>query len=335
MLIHLIRQQRYLSLFLLACLLVGCNSPDKKKTNYRIVSLAPNWTQTVAEISAKDQLVGVTRFCIYPSDIQDLVAAGELVSIGGFADLSMGRVDSLKPNLVLTATGMQLKYHDFLTEKGISYIHMEESSLAETYEKILALGEFINKKTEATTLVESMQDSLTAMEAEYADLPEVTVYYEINYAYKCVPGADSYIVELMDIVSADPIFSDRPGISPFIQWEEVVEANPEVILIPWWETAWSEGTHFEGPKMGYGTTTVSEVASRESASSISAVQQGKIRYINSAKTKQAGPMIPVAVRLFAEAIHSPGCPERLEMDYVPRFMTKQDSICVDTSFVEG
>ncbi|HIC51681.1 MAG TPA: hypothetical protein EYO96_03385 [Candidatus Marinimicrobia bacterium] len=334
MLKDLIRKQRYLCLLLFACLIVPCSSKDENKANYRIVSLAPNWTNTVAEIGAKDQLVGVTSFCIYPSDIQDLVAAGELVSIGGFVDVSMSRVDSLKPDLVLTANDMQLQYHDFLIEKGISFIHMEESSLAETYEKILALGEFINKKAEATILVKSIQDSLMAMEAEYANLPEVTVYYEINYAYKCVPGADSYIVELLDIVSANPIFSDRPGIAPFIQWEEVVEANPEVILIPWWETAWSEGTHFEGPLMGYGTTSISEVANRESASSISAVQQAKIRYISSAKTKQAGPMIPVAVRLFAEAIHANGCPERLEMDYVPQIMAEQDSICVNTSFGE-
>ena len=125
---------------------IGCSRSTDSQASFRIVSLAPNWTHTVVEIGAKNQLVGVTRFCIYPSEIPEMVTAGELVSIGGFVDLSMSCVDSLKPDLVLTATGMQLRYHDFLNEKGIPFIHMEETSLAETYEKILALGIFINKK---------------------------------------------------------------------------------------------------------------------------------------------------------------------------------------------
>ncbi len=306
-------------------LLTGCGKKADSRTEFKIVSLAPNWTQTAVEIGAKDQLVGVTRFCIYPAEIPELVTAGKLVSIGGFTDLSMERVDSLKPDLVLTATGMQLKFHKILDEKGIPYIHMEETSLGETFEKIIALGKFIGRDQEADRLVTSIQAELAAMEKEFAGYPTVKVYYEINYAYKCVPGADSYIVELMRMVGADPIYSERPGIAPGVSWGAVLEANPEVILIPWWETAWQEGTHFSGPQRGYGTTSISEIAGRRDAATISAVQTGKVRYINSAKTKQAGPMIPVAVRLFAEAIHAPGRIERLEMDFVPQFMEEQDT----------
>lgn len=312
----------------------GCSRSTDSQTTYRIVSLAPNWTHTVVEIGAKDQLVGVTRFCIYPSEIPDMVAAGDLVSIGGFVDLSMSRVDSMKPDLVLTATGMQLRYHDFLNEKGIPFIHMEETSLAETYEKILALGRFINKKTEADELVAAIKSELVDMEEEYADLPQVKVYYEINYSWRCVPGADSYIVELMRMVGADPIYAERPGIAPFVKWDDVLAADPEVILLPWWETAWQEGPHFEGPQRGYGTTTISEVVNREGAQDLTAVREGKVRYINSAKTKQAGPMIPVAVRLFAEAIHAPGRPERLQMDFVPQVMEEQDTFVPESETFE-
>jgi iron complex transport system substrate-binding protein len=334
------RQIRYgkfqisLNILLLIGILSGCSGTREAEKVFRIVSLAPNWTQTVAEIGAMNQLVGVTRFCIYPADIQKKVAAGDLVSIGGFVDLSMSRVDSLKPDLVLTATGMQLKYHKYLKSKNIPFIHMEESSLAETYEKILALGKFINLDKPAQELVASITSELAALEQEYADLPEVKTYYEINYAYKCAPGADSYMIELMRIAGADPIFADRPGIAPSITWDDVLSVNPEVILVPWWETAWLEGTHFKGSQRGYGTTSLSEIANRRDAQNISAVQNGKIRYINSAKTKQAGPMIPTAVRLFAEAIHAPGRIESMSMDYVPQFMTEQNSFQVALETVE-
>lgn len=322
-----ITARRYSALVLIIFLglLISCGQQAKVEKKFRIVSLAPNWTQTVAELGAKDQLVGVTRYCIFPSDIPEMVAKGELVSIGGFVDLSMKRVDSLKADLVLTSTGMQLRYHDFLKEKGIPFIHMEESSLAETYEKILALGEFINKGTEASTLVNSIKHELAELENEYANVPRVKTYYEINYAYKCVPGAGSYMTELMRIAGADPIYSDRPGIAPFVTWAEVLEAKPDVILLPWWETAWQEGPHFKGSNRGNGTTTINEVANRVDGNTVPAIQNGKVRYINSAKTKQAGPMIPVAVRLFAEAIHAPGRLERLEMENVPQVIEEQDT----------
>ncbi|MBC8401173.1 MAG: ABC transporter substrate-binding protein [Candidatus Marinimicrobia bacterium] len=334
MLKHKTSRYGFSILLTIMVLLAGCNRSKDSSANLRIVSLAPNWTQTVVEIGAKDQLVGVTRFCIYPAEIPEMVIAGDLISIGGFVDLSMSRVDSLKPDLVLTATGMQLRFHDFLKEQGIPFIHMEETSLAETYEKILALGTFINKGTEAGKLIESIKSELVSMEQEFASFPNVKVYYEINYAYKCVPGADSYIIELMRMVGADPIYADRPGIAPSVTWDDVLVANPEVILIPWWETAWQEGTHFKGPQRGYGTTSIGEVAAREGAQTITAVKTGKVRYINSAKTKQAGPMIPIAVRLFAEAIHAPGRPARMQMDFVPQFMEEQDTFVPELEVVE-
>ncbi len=322
--------ERTLLLVIVSLNLLACQAYAKSGSTFRIVSMAPNWTQTVAELGAKDQLVGVTRFCIFPEDILKLVKNGKLVSVGGFTDISMSKVESLNPDLVLTATGLQLKYHEALTKKNISFIHMEGSSLAETYEKILTLGSFIKRDKKATALVGGIKSKLTELENEYSGLPEVKVYYEINYTYKCVPGADSYITELMRIARAEPVYSDRPGFAPIVSWEEAVAAQPEVILLPWWETAWDEGPHFEGPRIGYGTTTIAEIAQRKDAQLVPAVQTGRVRYINSARTKQAGPQIPMAVKLFAEAIHAPGDLNRLQMDYVPKIMEKQDSRVIES-----
>ena len=323
--------ERTLLLIIVSLGLLACQGDVKSSSMFRIVSMAPNWTQTVVEVGAKDQLVGVTHFCIFPEDIPKLVKDGKLMSVGGFTNISISKVESLNPDLVLTATGLQLKYHEEFDKKNISFIHMEGSSLAETYEKIFALGNSIKKDKEATALVEEIKSKLTMLENVYSGLPEVKVYYEINYANKCVPGADSYIAELMRIAGADPVYSDRPGIAPSVSWEEAVSAQPEVILLPWWETAWEEGPHFEGPRIGYGTTTIAEVAQREDAQRVPAVRTGRVRYIHSARTKQAGPQIPVAVQLFAEAIHAPGDLNRLRMDYVPKIMEEQDGRVIESS----
>jgi len=200
---------------------------------------------------------------------------------------------------------------------------VDEKSLQESYDRILDLGKFIGHEAEAKQMVADIKKQLDEIAAQYANVPRVKVYYEINYYYKCVPGANSYITELMRIAGADPIFSDRPGIAPSVTWEEVVQKNPDVILIPWWASAGEEGPHYEGPQAGNGTTTPYRIVHRPGAGTINAVKNGKVRFIDSAKTKQAGPMIPVAARLFAVAIHAPGDMKRLELNEVPKDINDQ------------
>ena len=292
-------------------------------TGHRIVSLAPNWTHIVAELGAVDELVGVSSYSIFPDSIPAMVEKGVLKDIGGFLDLDTAAIRELKPDLALTSTQLQRRYHVWLKKNGIHVIHVDEKSLQEAYDGITELGEFIGHDQQAADMVAGIKMGLEEIAAEYKDVPKVTVYYEINYYYKCVPGANSYITELIKMVGGDPIFCERPGIAPSVTWEEVVEKNPEVILIPWWASANEEGPHYEPPLAGNGTTTPSRIAAREGADRVDAIKNGKVRYIDSAKTKQAGPMIPVAARLFAEALHAPGNMERLKLDFVPVDINKQ------------
>jgi len=268
----------------------------------RIVSLAPNWSHTVAEIGAIDDLVGVTRYARFPPELPLRVKQKRIEVVGGFTDISIDKITRLDPDLVLTATGLQLRLKAKLEELGITVIHMEESSLEEVYAKILLLGKTIEHQQQADELVESIQDELTEIAAEYTEKDSPEVYYEINYLYKCVPGKHSYMTELIELVGAKPIFSERDGIAPMVTWPEVVKQNPDVILLPMWPDA--TGPVFEGPQAGSGTTTINEVTSREGADKVNAVNNNAVRFIDSAVTKQAGPNIPQAARLLAEAIYA-------------------------------
>jgi iron complex transport system substrate-binding protein len=269
---------------------------------YRIVSLAPNWSHTVAAVGAEHDLVGVTRYARFPQTIPDAVASGDLVVVGGFTDIDIDLVLKLKPDLVLTATGLQLHFKQALEEQGINVLHMQESSLSEVYEKILTLGAKIDKKAAAKKLVLSMKNELANVANKYKDKPKVKVYYEINYLYKCVPGADSYITELIRLVGGEPILAQRSGIAPMVTWPEVVNENPDVILLPMWPGA--SKPIFVGKNAGSGTTTVAEVNTRDNASTVNAIVNHHVVFIDSAVTKQAGPSIPNAAKLLAEAIHS-------------------------------
>ena len=274
----------------------------QEDTSLRIVSLAPNWSHTVAEIGAIDDLVGVTRYARFPAELPLRVQQKRIDLVGGFTDITIENITKLNPDLVLTATGLQLQLKAKLEALGITVIHMEESSLAEVYQKIALLGKTIDHQQQADALVSSIQAELTEIANKFSTFPSPKVYYEINYFYKCVPGKHSYMTELIELVGAKAIFSERDGIAPMVTWKEVVTENPDVILLPMWPDA--TGPVFEGSEAGSGTTTIKEVASRKDADKVNAVNHDAIRFIDSAVTKQAGPNIPQAARLLAEAIYA-------------------------------
>jgi iron complex transport system substrate-binding protein len=303
----------FFRILLIICVFISFEAYSQK--SFKIVSLAPNWTNITAALGAAGDLVGVTRYCIFPDSIPRLVEEKKIEVVAGFSDVNYKRIRELKPDLILTCTGVQAKIRDKFISEGYKVIHMEETSLQEVYGKIQELGAAINRQSNAEALVNEIQGGLKKVAEAYKDVPKVKVYYEINYYYKCSPGKDSYITELIRLAGGEPVFADRPGIAPSNEWSEVVEANPDVILIPIWEKA--GGPYFEGDKVGWGTTTPYEVAHREGAAQVSAVKNCKVRYINSAKTKQAGPQIPIAADLFARTIHAEGDPEILKIEKVP------------------
>lgn len=284
----------------------------------KIVSLAPNWTNIVAALDATDQLSGVTRYCIFPDSIPRLVKEGKLEIVAGFSDVNYPRIKEINPDLILTCTGIQSKVRDRFLSEGYKVLHMEETSLEEVYTMIQELGNVIDKKETAQKLVNDIKCDLKKVADKYKNFPKVTVYYEINYYYKCVPGKNSYITELIKMVGGEPVLSERPGIAPSVTWDEIANVNPDVILIPIWDNA--GGPYFEGDKVGYGTTTPFEIANRKGASNVNAVKYGKVRYINSAKTKQAGPQIPIAAELFGKTIHADSDFDLLKIDKVPEKM---------------
>ena len=49
----------------------------------RIVSIAPSITETLFALGLGDKVVGVTRYCNYPSEVLERVGKGEITVIGG------------------------------------------------------------------------------------------------------------------------------------------------------------------------------------------------------------------------------------------------------------
>lgn len=62
----------------------------------RIVSLVPSQTELLYDLGVKDQLVGVTKFCIHPGHLRS-----EKIVVGGTKDFKIEKIRELKPDLII------------------------------------------------------------------------------------------------------------------------------------------------------------------------------------------------------------------------------------------
>jgi iron complex transport system substrate-binding protein len=146
-----IRKLSKACLCLIMCMLFcWCSNRGKQlqpvDTYSRIISLAPNITETLFALALGDRVVGVTSFCKFPPE------AKKIPSIGGYTDPNFEMIVHLKPDLVILMKEHSLVL-DFLKKNHIEYLLVDNHNLSSIQESILLIGKKCGKKDKADSLV--------------------------------------------------------------------------------------------------------------------------------------------------------------------------------------
>jgi ABC-type Fe3+-hydroxamate transport system substrate-binding protein len=62
----------------------------------RIISLVPSQTELLFDLGLNDRVVGITKFCIHPSDW-----AANKMRVGGTKELDFEKIHALNPDLII------------------------------------------------------------------------------------------------------------------------------------------------------------------------------------------------------------------------------------------
>ncbi|MGI6119405.1 MAG: helical backbone metal receptor, partial [Desulfosporosinus sp.] len=87
-----------------------------EKEPLKIISLAPNITETIFALERGNQLVGRTDYCDYPDE------AAKIESVGSLETPSIEKIVILKPDLVIASTHFSKDVLKKLEELGITTI---------------------------------------------------------------------------------------------------------------------------------------------------------------------------------------------------------------------
>jgi len=144
---------RFVILITFFLVLTSCGPKETSDQSLRIVSLAPNITETVYALGLEDSLVGVSSFCDFPE------AASMKEKVGGLYDSNVEKIYALKPSVVfyLPSQKPQAKRLESL---GIKTVCVKNSSLTEIDQTILTIGKVCGKKSQAKELIAQLRAAL-------------------------------------------------------------------------------------------------------------------------------------------------------------------------------
>src|SRR5258708_6367961 len=246
----------------------------------RIVSIGPSNTEFLFALGAGDRVVG-------DDDFSDEPAAAKTKDHVGGVKVNLEKVVSLKPDLIVT-----VKFSDgtieALTQTSASLIVVDPQSAADVARTATLLGKAVG--ADGDKLAAAIQKQLDAVKAKTDAAPKPKVFHEVDASdltkmYTVGPG--SFIDDLIKIAGGTNIASGAKTQYPTISAEEVVKADPEIVVLG---------------DSAYGTTG-DAVAARPGWSAISAVKNKRVYPVPGNLFSRPGPRLGDAAEAYARLVH--------------------------------
>ena len=205
--------------FLLALGLLGCSvSNGDNVPSPRIVSLVPSATETLYLLGAGGHIVGVSN----------VDSSRGKVIVGSMLKPDYEKILSLKPDIVIITLPMQRKVKEELEKAGLKTIAVNPESIQSIFNSIIQLGKLVRREERAYYIVDSLRSEMESIlnGRKFRYRAFVEIWYDPLYT----AGDSTFIDDIIEHLGLENVFSDRRGYFQ-VQQEEVIERNPEVIII--------------------------------------------------------------------------------------------------------
>lgn len=224
----------------------------------RVVSLIASATEIVSALGFRDALVGRSHECDWPPGVEALPAVTEpkfptdgtsyqidqrVKAIVAEA-LSVYRVDAgalrdLRPDVIVTQTQCEVcavslpDVEDALadwTDDPPTVVALAPDSLADVWADVRRVAAALDAADRGDALVESLQARMRRVEERATAL-------EARPSVACVEwieplmAAGNWMPELVEKAGGEDLFGVAGEHSPWLEWEAVVEADPDVVFV--------------------------------------------------------------------------------------------------------
>jgi len=190
----------------------------------RIVSLAPHVTETLFTAGAGSHLVGAVSYSDYPE------AAMNIPRVGGYHNLDLERIAALKPDLIIAwAGGNPLQQVEHLRTLGLTVYVADPRRLEDIASSIERFGDLSGTGKVSARAAASFRARLTGLKQRYAHRRPVNIFYQIWHEPLMTVNGEHLISRAIELCGGRNVFAGLSLLTPKIDIEAVLAADPEVI----------------------------------------------------------------------------------------------------------
>ena len=191
----------------------------------RIVTLAPNLTETIYDLGLADKLVGDTTYCDTPA------AAKNKPHVGAPMDPSIESIVALHPDLVLATTSInRIETVTTLDRLGIAVYTTDPHTVRATLDSIAHIADVAGAPAKGAALVAGLQARLDALHARLEGQPMVHVLFVVWEDPLISIGQNTFIADALRWAGAESAIVARQN-WPQLGMEEVVRVQPDYIVL--------------------------------------------------------------------------------------------------------
>lgn len=165
------------------------NTIHLNKTPLRLISLVPSQSEFLWQLGLKDELIGITKFCIHPTDMYQSVKR-----VGGTKQLNLKTIRTLKPDLIIGNKEENDQDQIQVLQKEFPVWMSDIYTLEDSSQMMLNLGAIMNKEKESKQLVEKQKASLSRIKNTFQH--QRVLYFIWNKPYMGA-ASDTFIDQVL------------------------------------------------------------------------------------------------------------------------------------------
>ena len=266
------------------------NNMLTRAQNLRIVSLSPSLTDSLFALGLGDNVVGVTKYCIYPAEAQTRTIVGNLY------DHNYELILKLKPDIVVLNVDQEKAINQF-TGLGIPTAMFDNHDIENILATFKGLGETFGRHAEAAVIIDDIERQLEQTQRITAGLPKVKTMVSVGrgmgsmavtQSYAAGPG--TYVGRLLEIAGGENVYQGAAAY-PILTTEALLRLDPEVII----ELV---------PEVGRGGFTAEDVLTQwQPLQEISAVRNNRVYVLSEGYVVLPGPKLVLLLKDMLRVLH--------------------------------
>ena len=215
------------------------------KSPLRIVSLVPSQTELLVDLGLREEIVGVTKFCVHPKELRK-----EKRVVGGTKKVHLERIKRLRPDIILC--NKEENTEEMVQElEKIAPVHISDvQTIDDALQLILQYGEIFRKTEEAVKISAEIKQQRDDFVKDASLLLKKRVAYFIWKKPYMVAGRDTFINHLLELNQLENIFLDQESRYPEIDTDDLKNKEVDLILLSSEPFPFGEKHKLEFQKMG-------------------------------------------------------------------------------------